>query len=447
MEAQGMALLRRLTGTREGCFFDERSPYLDVSVICHGSHGVGLEDGEELQLAVRDLRRREAEQLVPENSPCHLKSMELDATIFLRAWASAGESRGMRVLGEVRIPLARLVTPEREGLLYHTWITLDNPGLYDSVASIGLALQSDEGAEFEQRLNDGPRQLLQPKLCLTVCRTAELTPEGAFVLTRASPPEMRIAQWAPLLRSQQQHVVMGAALHLRRSQDGDRQSAEQLTRQENSLRALRDRVAEAVGATKALRRRATSNGLASFHNIEEDGDTSSCVSGDVACSLGALEAAVRQQDIDLATIRSLLATAPTSKELVRDDRKWAMPSEQVERMRGSNAQREQQIQALRAELDGVRREAARKVDAANERLQSLRSDRDEAIQEAVRLRTEARQMMRENEALEQERMAFAEQKEALLRIVEDLHQTCATAGLQKDGRRSIDSITMNFGLT
>merc|ERR1719230_1578569 len=102
---------------------------------------------------------------------CNLRTLELDTVLLLRVWVDEGSggSSERRVVGEVRIPLRRLI--ERyNACMYHTWITLESPGLHDSVASLGF-ISADDGANFDQAVQDGPKQLAQGKACISVCRS------------------------------------------------------------------------------------------------------------------------------------------------------------------------------------------------------------------------------------------------------------------------------------
>merc|ERR1712061_279738 len=119
---------------------------------------------------------------------------------------------------------------------------------------------------------------------------------------------------------------------------------------------------------------------------------------------------------------------------------------EAEQLREANNKQKTQIESLRAEVESVRLEANGKIDAANERIRALRRDRDESLREGERLAGEIKTAAAQKEEVTMEAKQLSDQKEALLRIVEDLHQTCVGAGLQTS-RRSIDSITNNFRLT
>lgn len=95
-------------------------------------------------------------------------------------------------------------------------------------------------------------------------------------------------------------------------------------------------------------------------------------------------------------------------------------------------------QELRLELAKVREEAQFKHDAANKRIQQLQDDRDSLAEQAGQLRAEQEQLRRECEDSAHAIAALSEQKEALMKIVEDLHRACADAGLSQAARSSVE---------
>jgi len=235
-----------------------------------------------------------------------------------------------------------------------------------------------------------------------------------------------VARWGALLRSQQQHTVLSAALHLQGSQASEAPAvAEQRALLDQRLQEGRRQVR---GQTKA---------------IDE------------------LRLQLQEVEASLAAER-LRGTAEESGGLAHGGSKrveaWTVDNSQVraakevedeaemENLRNSNALRRVELEALRSELEKVSQEANGKIDAANDRIRGLRKDRDEAVTEAERLRVETRHLQGRQTDLNEEMRKLTEQKEALLRIVEDLHQTCMGAGLQPAGRQSMDSIKSTFRL-
>jgi len=277
---------------------------------------------------------------------------------------------------------------------------LDSPGLNDSVASIGLldAGGLDAGEAFSQALNNAPRQLLQPKACISLCKVEDLGPSGQPLWTADAPRKDRIAHWGPLLRSQQQHVVMCTAQHLQGAQlqrDRRTQVAEQ-------LEALEEQAAEQARELQGLR-----------------------------------DEALRQQEAS----RLDSSVEGGSMSSTRDNAKRQGSSDEAARQRDVGEQLEQELAGLREELAKIGEEANSKIEAANVRIRSLRQERDQAVREVEQQSMETRKLQQSRDELSTEKVKLTEQKEALLKIVEDLHQTCIGAGLQMPGgRKQMDSI-------
>jgi len=428
--AEGLAFLQRLTGCAE-----TRIASVDVSIFMHSSHSLDLAEDERVYLSVRDLRRRDADQLIKLGKGCHIQGLDLDATLFLRAWACRAENpfdadpQDMRICGEIRVPVHRLVT-HWNSMLYHTWLTLDSPGLHDSVASIGLMTAADDGAELDQRLVNGPRQLFQPKVLVSICRMDDVAASGKLVMAKDAPDDVRASQWGPLLLSQQHHAIMSSALHLHRSQSGSKTAGQQNEKQEQQIRALRQQL------------ETQSADMAQFKGQVQDGGTSPSVrefrvdvgKGD---PMESLEAELAAQAQELKMLREAVVRRAQAKAA-------SGAFSEVEEMRDSNARREHQIHAMRGESNKVREEASKKVEAASDRIEAIRVEKQEALQECDKLQADTRKVAAQRDELARERNRLSEQKEALLKIVEDLHQACNIAGLPQENR---PSITMNFGIS
>jgi len=439
--ALGSGLLQLLgggTGTREGCLFDAKSSTVDLTAVCHEARSIDVAEGDKVFVSLKDMRRQTSEQVSPLGAACHLRAVDLDTTLLLRVWAARDElaarsgvegAKGRRNCGELRIPLHRLVL-QCQSMLYQTWATLDCPGLCDSVASIGLG---DESGAFDQKLVDGPRQLFQPRVCLSICKTADLGPTGKLLLSADASAEARAAQWGPLLRSQQQHAIMSAALHLQGSQAADTlMSTQERSRAAARIQDLRGRVRAQAEDIEELRRqlREAEDRLASTRDVREH----------LPGSLGGRRPLGSSDRLGTTELKHGpgLRTEPLERTL-------AIEAE-AEQLQSKNEKQQVQIESLRSEVEHVRQEANTKIDAANERIRALRRDRDESLREGERLDAEVREIAGQKEELINENRQLSDQKEALLRIVEDLHQTCNGAGLQAS-RRSVDSITANFKLT
>jgi len=436
--ALGSGLLQLFGGPRE-CFSESKVTAVDIAIVCHDARGLELAEGEKAFVTVKDMRKHAGEQLVPLGSGCHLRSVDLDASLLLRVWAARDEdaarlrpegSWGRRNCGELRIPLDRLTT-SFDSMLYQTWVTLDCPGLNDSMASIGLG---DESNSFDQKLVDGPRQLFQPRVFLSIGKMADLAPTGEFLLSADATPEVRAAQWGPLLRSQQQHTVMSAALHLQGSQAAEPPaSAEQRARTSARLQDVRGRVQAQTEMLEVLRRQVR-------------------------------EAEDQLRSAKEATQRSMAGGTSPDQPSPGDRSPWTPPSwersradtdtspsssvgkAEVERLRAANGAQQARVDALRADLARVRQEANNNVDAANERIRALRRERDESFRECKRWEAEVEKAAGQHEELSNENRQLAEKVQALKRLVEDLYETVHGAGLQAS-RRSVDSINAIFKIS
>lgn len=466
--------LQNITGARECLSFDSKNATVDASVVCHEVRGVELAGQERIIFSVRadaarvnGGRKKDPEGIASMGSPQHLKALELDTTVLLRVWASTEDERlrspsSRRAVGEVRVPVERLVA-SCGGVLYHTWLTLENSGLRDSVASFSL-LSSDDGASFDQALADAPRQLYQPKACVSICKTVDLGPGGRIFWQADANPEDIVARWGALLRSQQQHVIMSASMQLQAVQsgqgprssqgqdfakaerqvqsmeDGVRGQAEELEQLRKALREAdlrlesegarledRDKLSHTMTARDEKERRLH----AQVRALREEAASRS-TRGDVTAREA--ESLQERQAREIAGLRSRAAFA------------GAQPRESDESSPEEAGRLQSEIGELRDELAKLSEEANSKIDAANERIRGLRKDRDEAARESETLRVDHRRLCQEREGLAEEKEQLVEQKEALLRIVEDLHQACAGAGLNEAGRKSVDSVT-NFRFT
>jgi len=91
--------------------------------------------------------------------------------------------------------------------------------LNDSVASIGLQEGTSKSDELDRAVTNGPRQLFQPKICMSILKASSVPPSGKAVWVDDTPNELRVSQWASLLKSQQQHAIMSKAQFLQSSQN------------------------------------------------------------------------------------------------------------------------------------------------------------------------------------------------------------------------------------
>jgi len=429
MEGTVAELLQRFAGSREGCFFDSASPKVDALAVCHEVRCPNLAPGERTCVSFRVLGLHEDDVFSEVGETRDLRSLQLDTVVLLRVWASpenlpAAPHAERRACGEARIPLRHLVS-RCDGMLYQSWMMLDSPGLSDSVASVGLLGPSQDGEAFAQALLNGPRQLFQPKACVSICKADDLGPSGQVLWTADAAKKERIARWGPLLRSQQQHVVLCTAQHLHGSQVQRDQSAQA----EQQVEGLEEQAREQVRELESLRERLRSR----QESLRAEGGPGR--EGRRRTSLWELEAKGARQ---LEESREL---AESCKERAARRGREGEAALEAERQRNLAEQLRQELESLQEELAHIGEEANDKIEAANVCIRKLRRERDEALADVEKRRLASRQLIQERDELSAEKANLANQKEALMKIVEDLHQTCISAGLSMAGTEAINSIT------
>jgi len=385
---------------------DNPSANVDLSFVCHEARNIEIAEGESVYVSVRDVGRGKSEQSGPLGSTLSLRTASPDTTLLLSVWAvtdeaamrqrrSAGEGSGRRPCGELRIPLSRLLH-HCHSMLYQTWAVLDYSGLTDSVASVGLG---DDPNAFDQGLIVGARQLNQPRVCLSVCRAGDIPANGRLLLAADTPPEVRAERWGALLRSQQQHAALSAALYNGGREEAPQRTQDQRSRQERA----RERCDTQAAEIEDLRRR-------------------------------------------LAEGQRQCRTPPSGSP--RERQNAESKEAEAARLRRENETTRAELEARRLELDKIREEANSKIDGANDRIRSLRQDRDEARD---RIRQGARDVevgAQEVSQLRSDNAALAGNIKELNDILHDLQQTAAAAGLNMTiGRRTIDSLNGVFGLS
>jgi len=328
-----------------------------------------------------------------------------------------------------------------DGALYHTWFTLDTASLQDTASSITSLIAGGDAEAFDRSMLNGPRQLAQPKACISICKTSVLDAAGRVLYVADAPNDFRIAQWGPLLRSQQQHVVMCAAYHLESTQQPVTSPSQNAMadRMAARLQMLEEKESESMQEIARLRSEAQtfrdrdSKQLSEIQRLQADVARYEANAPQAAVASAQQQSAMEAQAAEIQHLKQLLA----GKE---SERREALEAAAA----AASSTSRQETEHLQSELTKMSAEANAKIDAANERIRSLRRDRDEALREAERVAAEKRQLQQDKNALLLEKDQLTEQKEALLKIVEDLHQTCIGAGqqgLQGATRASIDSIT------
>lgn len=419
----GVAELLKSWTSREGCgFADSGIVKVDAAIICHDVRCVGV-SASKLSISFKKERsgRSDGEVSASVGEMCHLKALQLDTIVLLRVWDSTDKQRDKRSCGEARVPLRHLVS-KCDGALYHSWMTLDSVGLSDSVGSLSQSMSGcTDGEAFAQSLLNGPKQLFQPKVCISICKSEHLSPSGQILWTQEMQRKERISHWGPLLRSQQQHVIMCTAQHLHNSRlpVDPRAQSERSDEVEKMNRQVSDKEQEILTLYEKLRNREES--------LRE-------VTGKKKTRMTELE---ERGAMQFAKSRELAeSTAERAQRRARE----AETNGEAERQRTIADQLKTEKNALQEELATIGDEANGKIEAANERIRSLRKERDDAQRDQEQLVADNKQLFLSIQELTDEKDKLAEQKESLISIVEDLHQACTGAGLSLTERTSMDTI-------
>eukprot|EP00405_Crypthecodinium_cohnii_P014589 CAMPEP_0206449060 /NCGR_PEP_ID=MMETSP0324_2-20121206/17865_1 /ASSEMBLY_ACC=CAM_ASM_000836 /TAXON_ID=2866 /ORGANISM="Crypthecodinium cohnii, Strain Seligo" /LENGTH=396 /DNA_ID=CAMNT_0053918367 /DNA_START=27 /DNA_END=1220 /DNA_ORIENTATION=+ len=386
--ADFLTTLQQFAGGREGCF-ESAATKVDAVAVCHEVRSVPLSSNEVLVSDFRVLNQRQPmhnlhdRKLLSADQTINLKSLQIDAVVQLTVYAQDRDSGAIRSCGEVRIPLRTVVTKYDQSL-YHTWVTLDTPGLNDSVASIGLmdGIQG-VGEAFAHAMNNAPRQLSQPKACISLCKATDLDPSGHVLWTEDLPRKDRISRWGPMLRSQQQHIVMCAAQHHHQEQDRPTRESQQDSAQ---LRALLQREEQQVKELEILR------------------------------------ANVRERRAQQASQQQRSAAAAATKTKTKMKMKMKKREEFDE-----------QVRSLKLELEQLSVEANKKIEEGNVRIEQLRQERDMAAEEADREFRTVQKLQERKVALASQRAMLAEEKERMMKTLEDVYEDCRNAGVPLDG--------------
>ncbi|CAJ1336904.1 unnamed protein product [Effrenium voratum] len=274
-------------------------------------------------------------------------------------------------------------------------------------------------AVCHENIMSGPRQLFQPKACISICQ-AELATDR-ILWTPELPRKDRLIRWGPLLRSQQQHAVMCAAQHLEGLQQRNGSGHPQ------RLLHLRAQAEEQAQEIESLQDQLQS---LSRGARESEG------SGDAwrQPSMTLLEERTNQQ---LEEVRGL--ALQTEEAFSRRERDAAAQKDLADQ-KNLAATLQSELHSYEVELSKLGEEANNKIEAANVRIRALRREREEAAKALEERKVGNQKLTAVLQEIEDEKAQLTEQKEALIRIVEDLHSSCTQAGLQAD-RASIDSIT------
>jgi len=325
----------------------------------------------------------------------------------------------------VHIPLRQLVS-KYDNMLYHTWLTLEKPGLLDSVSSMGLFAPTHEDDAFAQAMHNGARQLHQPQACVSICKSEDLSPSGQPTWTADAAKKDRIAHWAPLLRAQQQATMLCTLQHLQNPQPSKTSDMEAQQKQSQALAAQERQQEQEL---RDLRER-----LQSCH--ERGGIATQSMGHDDErwASLRQLNDRGFNQ---LEDSRRLVASLQDRANRRGKDGQLGL---ELERQRNLAAELKREQDALREDLVSTEEEAKRKFRDQEEGIEVLQQNRDEALRNYKHCQAEVQQLIRAVDELTAEKAKLVEQKDGLVKIVEDLHEACGIAGLPTGGREPMNSL-------
>eukprot|EP00929_Paragymnodinium_shiwhaense_P097520 TRINITY_DN59183_c0_g1_i1.p1 TRINITY_DN59183_c0_g1~~TRINITY_DN59183_c0_g1_i1.p1 ORF type:complete len:419 (-),score=116.52 TRINITY_DN59183_c0_g1_i1:67-1323(-) len=403
---------------RESCFLEGGGAKIDAIGVCHELRKPPtLAAGEKFVVSFCEASARGDAVSIALGEPFKMKCLKLDAVVVVRLWATRGPhaaqprgggynsndnpTGGPRVLGEVRIPLRSLVA-SCKNMLYHTWFVL-TPITAASLPSGPRTRPSDlrQGLEddvFSRALAGGQEDSSDTKICLSLLRPTDLETQHKVLWTADIGEKERIARWVPLLRAHEQSVVLCA--HELQHQDADRWDPEK-AKASHQLVLLEDQAREQQEELQEL-----------------------------------------QQGMD--DCRSKLHDATVASYLEQARRVEAARQESAagaaEKERGTAEKLKRELEGLQHEIAMVGEKANAKIGAANDRIRSLRTERDDAIRELETYATQNDALVEDKQRALADNKKLTDQKAALMKIVEDLHNAVDRAGLGSVGRKSIEAL-------
>ncbi|CAE7270976.1 Uso1 [Symbiodinium sp. KB8] len=409
---------KQLIRVQACAIFDGGLGKFDIAAICH-EVGLFAESG-----------RRVVEILFR-------TSQAEDGVLVLKVWATRdtppfSKHAEKRPVGEVRIPLRHL-SDLCNCMLYFTWVNLESAGLNDSVAHLGtdrdrplgygnpFAMNSSESflqaslplshERRSQGIMSNPRQLFQPKACISICRADELAETDRLLW------QDRIKRWGPLLRSQQQHAVMCTAQNL--------EAQDQANDERHLSSAQADEQAQEIDLLQEqLQQRPPKCCGGDLATCQRPRNADRSRAGEAQL----FESMTRQFEAKTRQIHS-------GHQFVSGTESGFVHWEELELQQSLSAQLRGELQSYEVELSKLGEEANNKIEAANIRIRALRRERDEAILcgAPVTLCSTAVEddfddaccwLLLVRKELEDEKSQLAQQKETLMRMVEDLHACC-----------------------
>jgi len=384
-----MEWLQKLGGNREGCFLDPGGLKVDASVVCHEARCPELEKGDSLWFSVKDIRIRDREQMVNVGQTIDMKSLQLDSTLLVRIWAGKNDSPE-RVCGELRIPVEFLIRRENT-CLYYRWITLDSPGLDASVRSMNVMAAQSDAEAFETALQNGPKLLSSPGVCVSIVKTSLLPSSGSIMWTEDMKQEMKLQFWPCLLRSHQQHLLMCQAQKFQSQSSQGKDSSPDVDTLQEELRGMHAKLKNTASSLEVERQSLMAQ-RDQFREEQRNSVTNSSVElvriREKMAELAASETQLQAQVQRLTEENLRLSQGDQSK----NDQSQARS--QVERLAGENRElretsdrQNSEIESLMTKLEEVSVEANRKIGEANDRIRALKSEKEDIKQENDMLRS------------------------------------------------------------
>ncbi|CAD7976309.1 unnamed protein product [Amoebophrya sp. A25] len=440
-----MDFLKALSFSREGCF-EPTLAKVDLNFSLHEIRSVILENVADVLLSAVHVSSpslqsesvssgssgngpsSSTQQLCPPGDSILVKSVPVDATLFVQVWAgqsvaeieqSLGKSnvaQGARPMGggisnltnagpgaptrriqhggassssgsrtpafavsSAYAPLFSTAASARyagevripmsallaDQVLYYAWLQLDT--MADTIPNLHSA-----EVMFEQAMYAGPRNAQQPKICVSLCRDAERG-RGAVLPLKLTEEDtsFKARLFAPLLKSHQQHVCLAHVLSM------------ELQRKEGGS-------LEVSGAGKSVRNEEEDQSLTASTVVQQQLETSQR-------RATLLEGVVEDQKSQLSGLRQNLdrvskeheaQTAELRRQAIEASQRTHLLEGELEDTRSSDQQRREQqrttqeelsktVDKLRKENDDLLRRSNAKIEDANTVIVNLRNEKDE----------------------------------------------------------------------
>lgn len=461
---------RLAVGSRDSCSFDAYSA--DAAAVCHEVRCPGLTPADKPFVSFKASGGGNREVHGHVGDICTLKSVDKDAVVVFRIWASSVPSQGTRGqdhlhvdssegrrIGEVRIPLRR-VAKAYDGMLYHCWLLVGDAG------SQGDAFDDEE--VFDRALREAPHATDEPRVRLTFCRPADLGSGGKTLWNSDASTTERAVRWGALLRSQKQNAQMCQVQYrlMQRAQANESSEvaeaerlASQLLAQEQEARVLEERLMQCRVALQASDSSSLTAGPATAHQRSSTGvwdfeatemrheetlvaERESLEVERLRTELQNLQQNTQKARAIVAGANSGVASMPCLTSRGSLEPNPSLPGGPGGGGLGSGGmdtgERDAQAQAeafraefeqLQLELEAVGEAMRGRIKTAQEKLRRLREERDQAIQTNENLAMSNKRLAAEHERQVAENAKLAEEKESLIHIMEDLHESCKATGL------------------